>query len=263
MKKREEAQTGINVVEKVKRKIAIVGYAPSSRDLAPYGNKEWEIWGVNELYKLGKKVDVLFELHDYKFLRSKERNPQHLEWLRAANIPVFMLKHYEDIPQSIEFPIDEVVKVAEPYGDYFTNSISYMIAFAIMLGVDEIGIWGIDMATDEEYQHQRPSIEYFVGVAIGRGIKVYIPPQSDLLKTRYRYGYDDMEAVQYKLKVKARKEELTKRINECDANANQFIAQKLQLMGALDDVNYWDRCWVPPLDNSNEKEAVKNGNQTN
>lgn len=44
---------------------------------------------------------------------------------------------------------------------------------------------------NSEYHHQRPSCEYFLGIAVGLGIKIYMPPESDLLKTRFLYGFQE------------------------------------------------------------------------
>jgi hypothetical protein len=45
------------------------------------------------------------------------------------------------------------------------------------------------MIHDSEYGHQKPSCEYYLGIARGRGLKVILPPESDLLKATTRYGY--------------------------------------------------------------------------
>ncbi len=221
--------------------MAIVGYAPSSRDKAPYQSDDFEIWGVNELYKVAPRVDLLFELHNYRWLTSKARNPQHLEWLKKSKIPVYMLKHYKDIPNSMEFPIEMINLEFE---NYFTNSISYMLALAIVMGYKEIHVYGVDMATSEEYQGQRPSVEYFVGLAQGRGIKVHIPNESDLLKTFYQYGYDDFQITKMALKFKARKKELQDRIKSHEQQSQQHAMQAQALRGALDDTHYFERTWL-------------------
>lgn len=234
------AEKKIAVREAQKKKIAIVGFAPSSINKAPYGDKSFEIWGVNELYKIVPRVDVLFELHDREFLASKDRNPQHLEWLRKAKIPIFMQEHYEDIPQSIPYPKDAITK---DFGRYFTNSISWMLALAIATGTEEIQLYGVDMATNEEYQHQRPSVEYFIGFARGRGIKVYIPSECDMLKCFYLYGYEDSQATQAMLKMKARVIELQQRIQGYQGESLAKRDAMNQMIGAADDVRYWQRCW--------------------
>jgi hypothetical protein len=70
-----------------------------------------------------------------------------------------------------------------------------MLAFAITEGFQEIHIYGVDMAQDvdtngnSEYGYQKPSCEYFLGVA-EKYAKVYIPDTSDLLMCAMRYAVD-------------------------------------------------------------------------
>jgi hypothetical protein len=239
---------------KKKDKVAIVGYAPSSRDLAPYNDKDYDIWGVNELYKISPRVDVLFELHHEKWLRSKERNPDHVKWLKSADIPIVMLDKISYIKNSIRYPAETILS---KYPRYFTNSISYMIALAIELGYKEISVFGIDMATTDdtgnaEYMRQRPSVEFFLGYAAGRGINIYIPPQSDLCKTMFLYGYEDEAQTAYILKVKSRKHELQERINNYKAQVDHNWIAMNQMVGALDDLQYMERCWQNDNYNGNE-----------
>jgi hypothetical protein len=250
-------QAGIKINEQNRKwKVAICGYAPSSRDLAPYDDDSYEIWGVNELYMLNKRIDVLFEMHHYKFLTAKERNPNHLKWLQNAKIPIIMLQHYNDIPTSVPYPLGEIEK---KFGTYWTNSISYMIALAVHLNFKQIDIYGIDMATQNqnngEYSMQRPSVEYFIGVAQGAGIKVVIPPQCDLLKTQFRYGYDQEMITAWNLKMIARKKELAQRKQGYQKAAENQIAAMHQMMGAIDNMNYMGRCHQTPL--LDEHEVLK------
>lgn len=224
-----------------KEKVAIVGFAGSSIGLAPFNDDSFEIWGVNELYKVVPKVDVLFELHDYEMLANKDRNPAHLEWLRQAKIPVFMQKHFDDIPSSVPFPLDDIT---DEFGRYFTNTISYEIALALQLGFKEIHLYGVDMATNSEYGGQRPSVEYFLGVAVGRGVKVHIPAQCDLLKTAYLYGFEDKSSTLMAVRMKARLAELKHRM---DSFAQQELSArdaKHQMIGAQDNAQYVLRSFV-------------------
>ena len=46
---------------------------------------------------------------------------------------------------------------------------------AIEKGYKEIGIYGIDLSTTKEYQEQRPSVLYFIGLAKGLGIEIILP----------------------------------------------------------------------------------------
>lgn len=240
-----------------KEKVAIVGYAPTSRGKAPFTDPEFEIWGVNELYLLipkdeegAPRLDVLFEIHDYQWLTQKERNPNHLKWLQEnQKIPVFMVSHYDDIPMSFPYPKDEIV--AE-FGTYFTNSISWMIALAVKVGFKEIHIYGVDMATDTEYGGQRPSVEFFLGVAYGRGVKIFIPPQCDLLKCLHLYGFEDDMTTQVALKIKARKEWLANQAAQHEHNKTQAALAEAHMKGALEDAAYWEKSWLYPTDLRNE-----------
>ena len=49
-------------------------------------------------------------------------------------------------------------------------------------GEHEIGLWGIDLAEDGEWEYQRANNEYYIGVAEGMGIKVTLPEGSMLKK---------------------------------------------------------------------------------
>jgi hypothetical protein len=53
----------------------------------------------------------------------------------------------------------------------------------------------VNMTNADEYSHQKPSCEYFVGIARGRGIKVLVPTGSDLLKTGRLYGFEGVNEV--------------------------------------------------------------------
>lgn len=66
----------------------------------------------------------------------------------------------------------------------FTSSIAYMLAKAIVdceqQGIKQIGLWGIMQSTENEYAYQRPGIQYFLGEAMKRGIKVVASRESCL-----------------------------------------------------------------------------------
>jgi hypothetical protein len=171
--------------------VAICGFAPTSKDLAPFADKGVEVWGCNELYEHIPRVDVIFELHDRSEFESTFRNQRHIDWLRKSPIPVYMVKHYDDIPNSIPYPLQHLTA---RFGTYFNNTISYMIVLAILMEYKWVGIYGVDMAHSTEYGGQRPSCEYFIGWMRGRAEVlgypvVHIPEESELLKASFLYGY--------------------------------------------------------------------------
>jgi len=54
---------------------------------------------------------------------------------------------------------------------------------------EEERLLGVDMATDAEYAYQRDACLYWIGIAEGRGIKVYLPKVSPLSQA-FQYGWD-------------------------------------------------------------------------
>lgn len=224
-------------------KVAIVGTAPSSRDLAPFDDESWKIWGVSNVYQHIPKWDCWFELHDLETRKNEQEYPGHYDWLKKQTTPVYMQQTHEEIPASVEYPKQEIIG---EFGGYFTNSVSYMIALAIHRGAEQIGIFGVDMAVQDagghsEYAHQRPSCEYFVGIAVGRGIKVDIPPESDLLKAARLYAYETAGA--FALKARVRRKELQQRIAKADQESQDARDRSVFLQGAVDNLD-WIKTWV-------------------
>jgi hypothetical protein len=98
--------------------------------------------------------------------------------------------------------------------------------------------------------HQRPSCEYFLGVAEARGITVVLPPGSDLLKTAYLYGFEDQEIWTGKLlnrlqELGGRKEQMKQRLAQIDAERGNLIAGINQLDGAMQQCQYNLKNWLP------------------
>ena len=243
--KPEEKPEEVKFVIGAKKKICILGFAPG-RELAPYDDKDFEFWGVNEMYMSPevKRIDVLFELHDHKWIAESKRHKGHLKWLQEQRkIPILMQKAFPDIPNSLPFPRREL---EEEFGAYFTNTISWEIALAIKIGVEEIHIYGVNMATDIEYQSQRPSCEYYIGIARGRGIKVYVPPEADLLKCFYSYGFEDGELSVMSQRLKRMEEEQNAKRGHHDQQVNINLIERSRAEGAAGAFAQINKAFVYP-----------------
>jgi hypothetical protein len=230
--------------------VYIVGFAPSWPD-TPWDDPNAHYWGMNALHKLAgeKRWDAWFQLHDIETSHPQDKD-EHLQWLAQSNVPVWMwaeqIEKYP-LPNAVPYPREAMVA---KYGKYFTNTVSWMTALAIEQGYKKIGIYGVDMAQDSEYQSQRPSCEYFIGLARGLGIEVEIPRTSDLLKNPFLYGYDD--GGEFLAKMRARLKELQERRAEMERQRNHAHEAALQIAGAMEDVQYWIRVW-------SQQEAIKHG----
>ena len=98
------------------------------------------------------------------------------------------------------FPMDDIPEEQR----YFTNSVCYMIAMAILEGYGRIELYGVKQAGMFEYMEQRRGVEFWVGYVLGRGIEVYINEPSKLLKNSADtpYGYEKSEGLKAERKAK-------------------------------------------------------------
>ncbi len=235
------------------KKLAIIGTAPSSIHLAPYNNPDYEIWGLNGVYSYIDFANITnitrwFDIHSMECIKEIYTSTHYaygsgyLEWIKNLTIPIYMQEVFEEVPTSVKYPLEEIL--ARFPRKYFTNSISWMLALAIYEGYEDISIYGVDMATASEYACQRPSCEYFIGYAEGLGVKVYLPDQSDLLKTPFLYGFEDEKKDFMKAKLLARKQELEQKKAEFQQQANQATAAINTYDGALQDIEYILGVWL-------------------
>jgi hypothetical protein len=159
-------------------KVAIVGLSPATHDKAPWGEPGWEIWGLPWDDAGWPHMTRHFEMHDMRLLESEHSKRGDAYWQRLAECDRLYMQD-DTLPNAIPYPFDEV---AQTTGYYWNSSIAYALALAIHEGAEEIGVYGVDMKGDDEYGYQKPNVEYLLGLAKGRGIKVHVPEESPLLK---------------------------------------------------------------------------------
>jgi len=215
------------------RKIAILGFT-DHRKQAPFEDPTWEYWGLNDLYYEFPAIPYdrvrWFQIHaweepvvpkrppsvaDFDAGPPHPRDPNHVLWLAetAKHCPVYLMTPRPEVPDARVLPREAIYQYFDDgTGDpikYFTNSISWMIAMAIMelapasngkRAVDPdatIGVFGVDMMVSgghgSEYGWQRPSCEFFLGWCRGAGITLIVPRESELLKSAWDYGDENGE----------------------------------------------------------------------
>lgn len=234
-----------------KRKIAIVGTAPSSYRLAPFDDPEWEIWSLSRLYHALPRWDRWFEMHQLEDVcktwagveteaAEARARQEYWAWMKRQDKPIYLQRERPDIaPSGVRYPIEQVLNTFRR--KYFTNSISYMMALAILERPPEMGVWGVDMALKEEYREQRPSCEYFIGIADGLGIPCIIPPESNLMKARKLYGYEPEG--EWDQMVKAKRLEVQHRIKATQQQLERGRSALDQLVGAKDLLEHMELNW--------------------
>tara|TARA_R100000808_G_scaffold18710_1_gene40917 strand:- start:9439 stop:10098 length:660 start_codon:yes stop_codon:yes gene_type:complete len=170
---------------------------------------------------LKRKASRWFQLHPRNWNETKAienewdldnygRPKQHVELLSKLDVPIYQQAIDERIPMSTIYPIDEV---AERYGfewvdgskrAYLTSTASFMIALAVLEHdryvdkhprgkkgrVQRIHLAGIELAIGTEYFDQRPCLEYWCGLATGKGIDIVLPKTGSNLLTGQTYAYE-------------------------------------------------------------------------
>ena len=222
-------------------KIALVGTAPSSRDLAPFKDPTWTIWvcSPGNAHGVIPKVDAWFEVHsNLLWPEAATYGPQYVEWLKQQTFPIYMQDN-SLVPNALRLPIEELIKEHGRF--FFTSSFAYMLAMAIKAGATEIALFGIDMASKDEYILQRPGGQYFMQEAAKRGIKVSVPYESDLAQPPPLYGYDD--STPFCRKLHMRRAELVSRIAQMKTEHAKLQHSIAFLEGALEDLDYTKTIW--------------------
>lgn len=222
-----------------KDKVAIVGFSTNHRHLAPVDDPTYEIWGMNNAYVHLKRADRWFELHSEDQYGWDLRRPgEHVKWLREFDGPLYLINARSDMPNSIAFPYTEVM---ENSGPYMTSGPALMLAFAMLEGFRTIAIYGIDLMTHSEYEAQKASFEFLIGMAMGREIEIILPTNCQLLRGPV-YGRGDVNPggerrtrAQFEGRLKA----LAKRKAEALSDLRQQELTVARLEGAELETRYW------------------------
>ena len=247
-----------------RKKIAICGFASSTRHYIPIDDPSFLVIALNQLYRHLPRADVHFDIHAY-WAEDNVPGTDHPQWIRECGIPVFMTDPYLESPTTVRYPIERLI--AKHGLDYFTSTISFELAWAIdcidreveavmanekatgdtfaaasvaevaahikrLYSQYTIGIYGIDLIVGTEYDWQKACVEFYIGVGSEKGINFHIPPESALLKQMYRYGYE-REPGTGLLKLS----ELTKRYAEIEEIKQKLFVQMHQLNGKIAVLN--------------------------
>lgn len=237
-------------------RVCIIGFT-QHQNQAPWKDTSCDFWGLNDLHGSFEafapgifKTDRVswFQLHredaGNEFAFHGVRDPNHFKWMTEQTCPIYMWQVHRAIPASLEYPILDVLNYRVPGGGllsperYYNNSISWMIAAAILAEYPEIAIYGVDMACNgvhgqSEYAYQRPSVEYFIGAARALGRTVILPQESEICKAGYLYGWDN--ATHWRRKLITRHDQLVQQEAEAVDNYEAIKREMFALRGAISE----------------------------
>lgn len=175
------------------KEVTILGRGPSRVLPLPSSG---EIWGLNGAYKYCNRLDLLFMIDAVKY------HPAETEEAERLCIPVMTFD---------DFPLDEIIKDlglppknSKRLHYFFQSTTCYMLAYAIYKGFEKMHILGVDyLWEDEEHLPAKPSVETWVGYAMGRGIDVVLNNLSHICTPRPNrncmYGSEQTKTKEFNL----------------------------------------------------------------
>ena len=174
------------------RKVGLLGSHTNSLVYAPWDDPAWELWGHASARGLYQRApDLFFDLHPRScWTRRSNMKAHYPQWLSKNPVPIYMQQKHQEVPSSMKFPLEQLLMEIPARYRYFTNHVAYMIALALSQGVTHLGLFGINYGHRSEYQTQRGSAEFWLGIAHGRGVQLVLPQSCTLLQEpKPLYGY--------------------------------------------------------------------------
>lgn len=241
---------------RLKSKLAIIGFTPSMFQ-APWGDDSYEKWGCNALYAHDGQppngVPIAeftrwFDIHENGIIPDARWKAY-----QQLGLPVYVQQTRDDMPNTIAFPRTDIERALD--SRYFTSTIAWQLALALMMGFRRIEIYGVDMAQKDEYFFQRPCVEYWIGRAEGMGVEVEIARTSDLMSATHQYAFGSDDGLRAKLREKLTHHE--KRIAALNHQINQAQLSKATIEGARQATEWMINSWTVGDHTSMKSDAAK------
>lgn len=180
---------------KTPESVAIVALGPSKKDFVgdqgrhTPGHGFDEVWAVNTAIRWCRH-DVAFIMDDMQ--EFAKHFPDYGDAMRNHDRPIITSAAYPQFPTAKPLPLGEII--AHTQQMYFNNSVPYMIAYAMLIGVKRLVLFGADYTFPgtEAREDGRGCTEFWLGFAAARGMTVEICKSSTLMDARKGlrfYGY--------------------------------------------------------------------------
>jgi hypothetical protein len=161
------------------------------------------VWTINALGDLFQ-CDRVFHMDDVRIQQIRaDAAPESniaamLEWLKTTKTPVFTSRPHPDYPALEAYPLEAV---ANQFGyAYFNSTAAYAVAYAMYFGATQITLFGCDFTYPNAHHAEsgRGCVEFWLGMAAARGVKITIPRVSSLMDgcvpdEQKLYGYDTLD----------------------------------------------------------------------
>lgn len=119
-----------------------------------------------------------------------------MAWLKEYDRPWLTSRAWEQYPHAQEMPIEDVIN--DLGTAYFNNTVSWAVAWALHHKPGTLKLFGCDFSYGDsahKAESGRGSVEYLLGIAHARGVKVEVPVETTLLDacvpaSEKPYGFD-------------------------------------------------------------------------
>ena len=165
-------------------KIIILAQGPSWYQCPEKAPEGAEIWGSNVIYRDHPNVDRLFFGHDVRG-HFFEDDINLIENLNNYGAPIYSPATYAVLLKNAKIPLLEIMETFET--GFFLTTIAYMIATAILQEPKSMDFYGVDMRPDaggETYGNEKGCVEFWLGIAMGKGIEWKNTPESYICKIK-------------------------------------------------------------------------------
>ena len=187
------------------KNIAIVGLGNSFSEyiLAKIRSEKFdEVWAINSMSGVIYHDKCFMMDPPSRFLDTpnagKKTNIMADRLKQKINIPIFSCTLDKRCPDVVEFPLQEVIQKTG-YA-YLNNTVAYSFAYAIAQEVSELHLYGIDFTHKaiNFAEAGRACCEFWLAIAISKGIKINIAHNSSLLdmnvpEDQKLYGYHRLD----------------------------------------------------------------------
>lgn len=197
--------------EKSGKHLAILGLGPSVDQYVDVVKRQGgrhqfcdEVWVINALGNVFD-CDLVFHMDDIRIqeIRAEARPASNIaamvKWIKTSKVPVVTSRAHPGYPALVEYPLEDVLN--DLGYEYFNNTAAYAIAMAIHTRrFSEISPFGMDFTYQNVHQAEkgRACVEFWLGQAHARGIKIHLPDRTTLLdachtRAERLYGYDTLD----------------------------------------------------------------------
>ena len=187
------------------RDVAIVGLGNSFSEyiLAKIRSEKFdEVWAINAMSGVIYHDKCFMMDPPSRFLDTpnagKQTNIMAERLKTKINIPIFSCVLDERCPDVVEYPLQKVLQKTK-YA-YLNNTVAYAIAYAVAEEVSNLHLYGIDFTHKAVNfaEAGRACCEFWLAIAVSKGIKLHIANSSSLLDTNISedkklYGYHRLD----------------------------------------------------------------------